>query len=297
MSELSTQDREVLSKVNKFYEQFPFPGFDLNKYKTKADLDRQASWWAHKLDAEIPFEADVIDIGCGTGQLVNFLGLKESRRVWGVDYSQHSLSLAESLRDKFKLDNVRFQRENILELSLPDESFDYVFCNGVLHHTSDPYGGFQHMVRITRPGGYIVVGLYNYYGRFMLNVRRRAVRLRMQYDPGAKDRALKKQLVKMENDELKLKTWWADQYEHPHESVHTVDEVLGWFARNRVEYLSSFPKAELFTGSDNDRVFARRPAGALASSSLGHVLVQLGWVVSQNDGGGYFVMVGQKAKG
>ncbi|HYD48462.1 MAG TPA: class I SAM-dependent methyltransferase, partial [Terriglobales bacterium] len=286
MPEVVEQHREILTKVNKFYEQFPFPGFDLNKYKTKADLDRQASWWAHKLDGEIPFECDVIDIGCGTGQLVNFLGLKEGRRMMGVDYSQHSLDLASSLRDKFNLQNVRFQRENILELSLPDESFDYVFCNGVLHHTSDPYRGFQHMVRICRPGGYVVVGLYNTYGRLMLNVRRRAVRIRMKFDPKAMEKAIEKQLVNLEKDDLKLRTWWADQYEHPHESVHTVDEVIDWFDKNGISYLSSFPKAELFTGSDQDKVFKRRPAGALASSSFAHVLVQLSWILTQNDGGG-----------
>jgi SAM-dependent methyltransferase len=294
-AETGTHQR-ILGAVNKFYEQFPFPGFDLAKYKTKADLDRQASWWAHKLDAELPFDCDIADIGCGTGQLANFLGLKGDRRILGVDYSQHSLDLAQSLRDKFALHNVRFQRENILELSLPDDSFDYVFCNGVLHHTSDAYGGFKHLIRIARPGGFIVVGLYNRYGRLMLNVRRRVVRIRMKYNPQAKEQALEKQLVKLESDELKLKTWWADQYEHPHETVHTVDEVIDWFSKNGVSYVSSFPKAELGTGSDQDKVFKRRPAGAFSRSSLAHVLVQLGWIVTQNDGGGYFVMVGQKEK-
>jgi SAM-dependent methyltransferase len=294
MTEPAADSRAVLRAVNQFYEENPFPGFDLGKYKTKEDLHRQASWWAHKLDAEIPFDADVVDIGCGTGQLACFLGLK-GRRIMGVDYSQHSLALAESLRDKFRLTNVRFQREDILQLSLPDESFDYVFCNGVLHHTSDPYGGFRHLVRITRPGGFVVVGLYNRYGRLMLHIRRRMVRLRMKFDPAAKDVALKKQLVRMEVDSEKRRTWWADQYEHPHESTHTVDEVLGWFAENRISYVSSFPKAELFSSSEIEKIFKPRRSSAIFNSRLAHVLVQLGWIVTQNAGGGYFVLVGQKS--
>lgn len=294
MTTASTNGERILHAVNRFYEENPFPGFDLAKYKTKDDLVRQASWWAHKLDAEIPFDADVIDVGCGTGQLACFLGLK-GRRILGVDYSQRSISLAESLRDKFHLANVRFQRENILEPSLPDASFDYVFCNGVLHHTSDPYGGFRHLVRIARPGGFIVVGLYNSYGRLMLHVRRRLVRLRMRVDPRAKDRALQKQLVRMEDDAEKRRTWWADQYEHPHESTHTVGEVLAWFARNGVSYVTSFPKAEMFSSAEVDKIFKPRRAPRLFKSSLAHVLVQLGWVITQNDGGGYFVMVGRQA--
>jgi len=129
----------------------------------------------------------------------------------------------------------------------------------------------------------------------MLHVRRRVVRLRMRFDPGAKDRALKKQLVRMENDSEKRRTWWADQYEHPHESTHTVDEVLGWFARNGLSYVSSFPNAELFSSSEVDKIFKPRRSGRFANSSLAHVLVQLGWIVTQNAGGGYFVMVGQKS--
>lgn len=293
MSTEATETERVLGSVNRFYEENPFPGFDPNKYKTKDDLSRRASWWAHKLDAEIPFDAQVIDVGCGTGQLVNFLGLK-GRPVMGVDYSQHSLDLAKTLKEKFNLEKVRFQRENILELSLPDSSFDYVFCNGVLHHTSDPYGGFKHMVRIAKPGGYLVVGLYNSYGRLMLHIRRRIVHLMMRFDPKAKERALKKQLVEIEADALKSSTWWADQYEHPHETTHSVDEVLGWFAKNGVSYVSSFPKCEMFTGSDKDRVFKPRKSGSFTNSSFAHVMVQLSWILTQNNGGGYFVIVGQK---
>jgi hypothetical protein len=117
----------------------------------------------------------------------------------------------------------------------------------------------------------------------------------MKFDPKAKERALAKQLVEVEDDSEKIRTWWADQYEHPHETVHTVDEVLGWFAKNGIKYVSSFPKAELRSKSDVNKIFKPRKAGPLSRSALGHVLVQLGWVATQNDGGGYFVMVGQKA--
>jgi SAM-dependent methyltransferase len=293
MANKPSETARILGAVNAFYEDNPFPGFDPAKYRTKEDLSRQASWWAHKLDDEIPFGAGVVDVGCGTGQLACFLGLKD-RRVLGVDYSEGSLALAETLRDKLKLENVQFQREDILESQLPDKAFDYVFCNGVLHHTSDPYGGFLNLVRITRPGGFIVVGLYNKYGRLMLEVRRRLVRLQMRFDQGAKDRALEKQLVELEEDPEKRRTWWADQYEHPHESHHTVDELLGWFERSNLTYVSSFPKIELISSSDVDRIFKRRRSHHLFNGRTAHILVQLGWIRTQNRGGGYFVIVGQK---
>ena len=282
----------VLDVVNEFYEANPFPGFDPGKYETRADLVTRASWYAKRLDAEIPFEARVIDVGCGTGQLACFLAIK-GRPVLGVDYSQRSLALACALKERLALRSVEFERANVLDWDQPSEAFDYVFCNGVLHHTSDPYGGFRKLVEITRPGGRIVVGLYNRFGRSMLRVRRRVVRLVSRVDPTAKDRAIRKQLVELEEDEAKRHTWYADQYEHPHESTHTVAEVLRWFGENGVEYVSSLPKIEPF-GSIPKRVFRPREVAGWRSGALAHLMVQLGWIVTQNSGGGYFVLVGRK---
>jgi len=282
----------VLTAVNEFYEANPFPGFDPGKYETRQDLVTRASWYARRVDAEIPFDASVIDVGCGTGQLACFLALK-GRRVLGVDYSQRSLALAQELKRRLALRSVAFQRENILAWELPAQSFDYVFCNGVLHHTSDPYGGFQNLVKIAKPGGLVIVGLYNRYGRLALLVRRRIVKLLSLFDSRAKDRAIEKQLVALDADEEKRRTWYADQYEHPHESTHTVAEVLGWFRANGLEYVSSFPKIEAF-GSMPKRIFRKREAAAWRSGPLAHWLVQLTWILTQNAGGGYFVLVGRK---
>jgi SAM-dependent methyltransferase len=282
----------VLGVVNAFYEANPFPGFDPGKYESRDDLIERASWYAQRVDAEIPFDATVADVGCGTGQLACFLGLKR-RHVLGIDYSQHSLDLAELLKERLALSTVEFRRRNLLDWDLPAEAFDFVFCNGVLHHTSDPYGGFRNLVRILKPGGRLIVGLYNRYGRLMLLARRRIVAVLSRIDPGAKDRAIRKQLVALDGDEAKRHTWYADQYEHPHESTHTVDEVLAWFRENGLRYVSSFPKVELFDPGSK-RIFRPRSVASWRNGPAAHVLVQLSWVLTQNAGGGYFVLVGQK---
>jgi 2-polyprenyl-3-methyl-5-hydroxy-6-metoxy-1,4-benzoquinol methylase len=282
----------VLEVVNEFYESNPFPGFNPGKYETRRDLTARASWYGKMIDAEIPYGASVIDVGCGTGQLPCFLALKD-RRVMGVDYSQHSLDLARTLANRLALKNVEFRRVNILDWDMPASAFDYVFCNGVLHHTGDPYKGFQNLVAITKPGGFLVVGLYNRYGRLMLLIRRRIVRLLSLFDRKAKERAIKKQLVELEDDEEKRRTWFADQYEHPHESTHTVGEVLRWFDDNGIDYVSSFPKIELF-GAEPRRMFKPRRVAGWRSNPVAHLLMQLTWILTQNAGGGYFVLVGQK---
>jgi hypothetical protein len=165
----------------------------------------------------------------------------------------------------------------------------------VLHHTGDPRGGFDNLVAITKPSGLIIVGLYNRYGRLMLLVRRVLVRLLSLIDPRAKDRAIRKQLVQLDDDDEKRRTWFADQYEHPHESVHTIREVLRWFRESGIDYVSSFPKIELF-GSTPKRIFRERKVARWRSNPVAHLMVQLSWILTQNAGGGYFVLVGRKRR-
>ena len=41
-----------------------------------------------------------------------------------------------------------------------DESFDFVCCSGVLHHTPDPEKGLRELTRILKPSGYMFLLLY-----------------------------------------------------------------------------------------------------------------------------------------
>ena len=59
MMEESHAGGQVLEIVNKFYEKNPFPGFDPGKYETRIDLAERSSWYARRLDAEIPFDLRV----------------------------------------------------------------------------------------------------------------------------------------------------------------------------------------------------------------------------------------------
>ena len=43
--------------------------------------------------------------------------------------------------------------------------FGTVISKGVLHHTPDAHKAFLEVAQRARPGGYVIVGLYNSYGR------------------------------------------------------------------------------------------------------------------------------------
>jgi SAM-dependent methyltransferase len=167
---------DVTDVVKAFYEETPFPHYEPDE--TVGSLSRKArrGIYARLLGEQMPNDSRVLEIGCGTGQLTNFLGMGR-RSVFGTDLCMNSLRLAEGFRRRHGLARVRFLQMNLFRPAFAQESFDVVLCNGVLHHTSEPRQGFATIARLVKPGGHIVIGLYNTYGRLLLDARRWLFRL------------------------------------------------------------------------------------------------------------------------
>jgi SAM-dependent methyltransferase len=53
------------------------------------------------------------------------------------------------------------QQGSVLELPFPDASFDLLASIGCLHHTGDLFGAIQEVRRVLRPGGQLVLMVYN----------------------------------------------------------------------------------------------------------------------------------------
>lgn len=299
MARTTAPSDRVAERVRAFYQANPFPGYDLDKYQRADDLRERESPYAKLLDSQIPHHATVVDVGCGTGQLACFLALRP-RTVLGVDFSENSLARAQQLKERLGLDNVRFAPADVLDLPLPDASYDYVFCNGVLHHTPDPKRGFAHLVRVAKPGGYVTVGLSNRYGRLVHRSLSRASTRLGRAGASLADWGVRHMLGDQyeELDGDKKQTWLADQFYHPHESVHTVGEVLGWFRAHGLAYVSSIPPIELFRDQAQVNLFARRGhAPDTLRLRLSALLCQLQWTYRLRWIGGYFLLVAKKPAG
>ena len=284
----------VADLVADFYDKYPFPGYDITKYNFKDDLFKNANAYARALDMQIPLDASVADLGCGTGQLACLLAAK-GRRVFGGDFSPASLDAARALKDKLHLDTLTLAPLDLLNLEDAPGTFDYVFCNGVLHHTNDPYGGFVNLVKFTHPGSHVTVGLYNAYGRLALEVQRRWVNWRHGGQQEVKRAFIQDMLEKEEADPWKQDTWYADQYQHPHESVHTVGELLGWYAEHGIDYVNSLPAIEPFRRQpDAMRIFQPARTAAWRQTAAAHVLTQVLWMWTLRRTGGYYVIIGRR---
>ncbi|MBM4197767.1 MAG: methyltransferase domain-containing protein [Gammaproteobacteria bacterium] len=276
---------DVTEIVKAFYEETPFPNYDdHDSVRSLMDKSRRGIY-ARRLDESIPYNASVLEVGCGTGQLTNFLGIS-CRRVVGTDMCLNSLRLGEAFRAEHGLARVQFAQMNLFRPVFRDELFDVVLCNGVLHHTADPYGGFKSILKLVRPGGHIVIGLYNTYGRLFTDARRQLFRLT---GGGAKwiDPVLRQTGLSSE----KRRAWFADQYQHPHESKHTMGEVLGWFSENGVEFVRGIPALRPDDdGLAGSSLFEPQSPGI----ALERFVVQASEIVAAGQReGGFFIMIGR----
>ena len=276
---------DVTDAVKEFYEENPFPNYNEHDNLRSLISKSQRGLYGRLLGEQIPYNSRVLEVGCGTGQLSNFLAIG-CRSVVGTDLCMNSLRLAEEFRRSQHLKRVRFMQMNLFRPALALERFDVVLCNGVLHHTNDPLDGFRRIARLVKPGGHIVVGLYNRYGRYLLDSRRVLFRLsggRLQWiDPYLRGTA-------MSDD--KRNAWFKDQYQHPHESKHTMGEVLRWFEESGFDYVNGIPKlCARGRFSDCERLFEPADRG----TSLDRFLSQAKMIVTGSREGGFFVMIGRK---
>jgi SAM-dependent methyltransferase len=269
--------------VRRFYEGAPFPNYPpgVNLSWLRARAER--SEFARVIDRAIPGDARVAEIGCGTGQMSLYLAHAD-RVVIGADLTRASLTLGAAAARSFGIDQVQFIETDLHRPGLRAGAFDVVYSSGVLHHTPDPGAAFAQIVRLARPGGMIVLGVYNAFARIPLRARRCVARLCgyrfIPCDPVLRDR---------ESEPARRQAWLRDQYQHPEEHRHTLAEVQGWFAENGVEYLRSYPSAMLC--HDSEELFT----AAEDNWRLEGWVAQLGWIGALGHEGGLFITVGRRA--
>jgi len=280
----SEETDDITQKIKNFYEQTPFPNYD--GLETVNDLINKSkrNIFTRLLNEQIPFNLRVLEIGCGTGQLSSFLGIPH-RHVFGTDMSVNSLKLAQNFKQRHELNRVGFYQMNLFKPIFKSQSFSLVICNGVLHHTNDPFKGFQSIAKLVKPGGYIMIGLYHRYGRLITDARRFIFNITGDIfkflDPRLKDKTGKK----------KKDTWFLDQYKNPHESKHTFKEVLNWLDRTEFEFINSIPQLKAFTSfSTQEKLFEKHSRG----NWLDHLYVNFKLLMTGGREGGLFIMIGRK---
>ena len=128
-----------------------------DEFQALVDYDEHHWWYVGRravLHAalerlDVPAGALVLDAGCGSGRTMD--DLRRYGSVHGFDLNPLG---AEYARGRGHAD-VHVAR--VEEIPFPDASFDLVTCLDVIEHTPDDIRSLRELLRVTRPGGWLVV--------------------------------------------------------------------------------------------------------------------------------------------
>jgi SAM-dependent methyltransferase len=137
-------------------------GFQWNRFDTiqvdkvmHNDLSRdrfyKTTGWPARMEGE-----RILEAGCGAGRFTQ-LALETGAEVFSFDLSA---AVEAAWRNNSQARNLSMFQASIYGIPLRKESFDKIFCMGVLQHCPDVAGAFRSLLPFLRPGGEVVIDVY-----------------------------------------------------------------------------------------------------------------------------------------
>lgn len=166
---------------------------------------------------------DLLDIGTGTGRILEILAPRAQRGV-GIDLSSDMLAVARSNIERSGLINVHVRKGDMYNLPLKDNSVDLAVVHMVLHYSDHPLELFHEASRVLRPNGRLIVvdfaahteeELRNQYSHFRLGFSDPEIR-QCFIDSGFRAGPRVEQLV---GDPLTVKFWQGRRQQRARELV------------------------------------------------------------------------------
>ena len=204
----------------------------------------------------------VLDVGCGAGWFANSISHHCGCAVTAIDFNPVAVERARQVAQAMDL-STEFQVADLFLYS-PLKPFDLVVSLGVLHHTNNCAAAVRRVCEFVKPGGHVFIGLYHKYGRqpFLDHFRE-------MHKQGVSEETMMARYKKLHSglqDHTLLLSWFRDQVLHPHETQHTLEEMVPVITEagmtlvstsvNRFAAITSL--GELYTEEKKQRETAKR---------------------------------------
>jgi ubiquinone/menaquinone biosynthesis C-methylase UbiE len=99
-----------------------------------------------------PFET-LLDVGCGTGNVLSIILNKCNAKVSGIDLSEGMIEKARELLG----DRADLKVGDSENLPWDNDTFDAITCNASFHHYPNPKAVLNEMKRVLKPSGRVII--------------------------------------------------------------------------------------------------------------------------------------------
>jgi len=145
-------EREVAKAMN--------PDWQTNLLSMIAGVIGQAAYWSTP--------RSVLEAGCGSGSFVT-AALRQGHDAWGIENDADRLAIGNARIETFGLDGAwkeRLVSGDASATPFEPDRFDLVLGHQFIEHVSDPAGTISELLRITKPGGFLVLFAPDYRAPF-----------------------------------------------------------------------------------------------------------------------------------
>jgi len=163
---LTVIEDEVSLRVQGQYEDNPYPRWV--KAEPSATPENIAEYLFRKfplsfLGRQDKYDTpDILIAGCGTGQhSIGTARQFQGAQMLAVDLSKSSLAYARRKTCEQGLTSISYAQADLLKLGSLGRSFDVIESVGVLHHLAEPWTGWQVLLSLLRPSGFMRLGFYS----------------------------------------------------------------------------------------------------------------------------------------
>ena len=103
---------------------------------------------------------NVLDLGCGIGFWIEQLSKENPKKIVACDLTENALILSRKRCKFLSIKNVEFIQANAENLPFNDNEFDFINCQGVIHHTPNTQKALDEIYRCLKPNGKFSISVY-----------------------------------------------------------------------------------------------------------------------------------------
>ncbi len=136
-----------------------------NRSAVMRDATQHNAYHVHRIQQHLPCsfpQGLILDAGCGQGIDLVHQARRKGVEIVGIELSSGGCRI--SFERSFAYPAAHVVQANLIRLPFAEDSFDFIYSYGVLHHLVSPARGMSELARVLKPGGRVAAYLYEDFG-------------------------------------------------------------------------------------------------------------------------------------